>query len=428
VNAPGASGTRSRSRTQTVLALGAAQTLAWASSYYLPAMLAAPMARDLGVATPTVFAAFSMALIVSALAGPLAGRLIDRHGGRPVLLGSNVLFALGLVLLGSAQGPATLAVAWLLLGLGMGAGLYEAGFAALVRLYGAEARSAITGITLLAGFASTVGWPLSAWMEVHFGWRGACFVWAGLHVLLGLPLNARLPRVVAAAPPVSTPAAAAPAAAPTTAPAAVGDRAAATGPAAAAVAPEPPPRHTAALLSLVFALAWFVNTAMAAHLPTVIQAAGGTLALAVVVGALVGPAQVAGRLFEFGFLRRVSPLAVARAATLGHPLGALLLWTLGAPAAAGFAVLHGLGNGIMTIAKGTLPLAFFGAGGYGARQGWIALPGRALQGLSPWLFGLALERWGVHVLWLSAAVSLAACAVLLSLRLPRAATALPPRP
>ena len=174
--------------------------------------------------------------------------------------------------------------------------------------------------------------------------------------------------------------------------------------------------------------AWFVNTAMAAHLPTVIQAAGGTLALAVVVGALVGPAQVAGRLFEFGFLRRVSPLAVARAATLGHPLGALLLWALGAPVAAVYAILHGLGAGIMTIAKGTLPLAFFGAGGYGARQGWISLPGRALQGFSPWLFGLALEHWGLQALWLSAACSLAACAVLLGLRLPLAAPAPPPRP
>ena len=237
-----------------------------------------------------------------------------------------------------------------------------------------------------------------------------------LHVLLGLPLNALLPRATAA--PVATASDAALAKTRPEVPAAVGTPAAANGPAAAKAAPEPP-RHTAALLSLVFALAWFVNTAMAAHLPTVIQAAGGTLALAVVVGALVGPAQVAGRLFEFGFLRRVSPLAVARAATLGHPLGALLLWTLGAPAAAGFAVLHGLGNGIMTIAKGTLPLAFFGAGGYGARQGWIALPGRALQGLSPWLFGVALERWGAGALWLSAGLALAACAALLCLRLPR---------
>ena len=396
-------------RTGTVLALGTAQTLAWASSYYLPAMLAAPMARELGVATPTVFAAFSMALIVSALVGPLAGRLIDRHGGRPVLLGTNLLFALGLAALGSAQGPATLVVAWLLLGLAMGAGLYEAAFAALVRLYGVDSRNAITGITLLAGFASTVGWPLSAWLEVQLGWRGACFVWAGLHLVLGLPLNAMLPR---------------PAAAPVSAPVATAVSAANPVAGAAAVpAVTPPPPYTAALLSLVFTLVWFVSTGMAAHLPTLMQAAGGTLALAVAVGALVGPAQVAGRLFEFSLLRRVSPLAVARAATLGHPVGALLLWSVGVPAAAAFAILHGLGNGILTIAKGTLPLALFGAGGYGARQGWIALPGRALQGLAPWLFGLALERWGAGALGLSAACSLAACAGLLCLRLPRAAPA-----
>jgi len=159
-----------------------------------------------------------------------------------------------------------------------------------------------------------------------------------------------------------------------------------------------------------------------------LQASGATLAVAIGVGALVGPSQVAGRLFEFTLLRRVSPLKVARAATLGHPLGALLLWTFGAPVAAVFAVLHGLGAGILTIAKGTLPLAFFGASGYGARQGWIALPGRALQGLSPWLFGLALERWGVGALWLSAALGLAACAALFLLHLPRPAPATPPRP
>ena len=389
---------RGGSRTGTVLALGTAQTLAWASSYYLPAMLAAPMARDLGVATPTVFAVFSMALIVSALVGPLAGRLIDHHGGRPVLMGTNGLFALGLTVLGLAQGPATLILAWLLLGVAMGAGLYEAAFAALVRLYGTGSRNAITGITLLAGFASTVGWPLSALMEVQLGWRSACLVWAGLHLVLGLPLNFLLPR----------------ASAPATQPSAASTAAASAPPALPR-----PPRHTAAVLSLVFTLTWFVSTGMAAHLPTLMQAAGGTLALAVAVGALVGPAQVAGRLFEFGFLRRVSPLAVARAATLGHPIGALLLWFLGAPAAAAFAILHGLGNGILTIAKGTLPLALFGAGGYGARQGWIALPGRALQGLAPWLFGLALERWGAGALWLSATLGLTACAALLCLRLPR---------
>ncbi|MBX3636322.1 MAG: MFS transporter [Rubrivivax sp.] len=400
--------------------MGTAQTLAWASSYYLPAMLAAPMARDLGVATPTIFAVFSMALILSALVGPAAGRLIDHHGGRPLLIATNVVFAAALALLGSAEGLWTLIAAWVLMGLAMGAGLYEAAFAALVRLYGSHSRNAITGITLLAGFASTVGWPLSAWLETQVGWRGACYTWAALHLLLGLPLNAWLPR--AAAPgSVSQEAAAEEA---------VGAASSASPTAA------PPPRLrfsrdvTAALLSMVFMLTWFVSTAMAAHLPTLMQAAGGTLALAVVAGALIGPAQVAGRLFEFGVLRRVSPLTVARGATLTHPLGALALWALGAPvAAAAFAILHGLGNGILTIAKGTLPLSLFGPAGYGARQGWIALPGRALQGLAPWLFGLALERWGAGALGLSASLGLAAFAILMLLAAPKAdpQAATPPR-
>ncbi|WP_343878813.1 MFS transporter, partial [Cupriavidus pauculus] len=132
--------------------LGVAQTLAWGSTYYLPAMLATPMARDLGVSAPTVFAAFSAALIVSAIIGPSAGRMIDRTGGRSVLVATSLIFALGLAGLGSAQGVIGLFVAWLILGVGMGAGLYEAAFATLVALYGNRSRGAITGITLIAGF------------------------------------------------------------------------------------------------------------------------------------------------------------------------------------------------------------------------------------------------------------------------------------
>ena len=177
-----------------VLALGSAQTLAWGSSYYLPAVLATPIARDLGVAPATVFAAFSVALLVSAALGPHAGRAIDRWGGRFVLAGTNLVFAVGLAALSLAQGPWGLFLAWAVLGIGMGSGLYEAAFAALVRLYGTGSRGAITGITLIAGFASTVGWPLSALLEAHFGWRGACLGWAALHLVVGIPLNLSLPR------------------------------------------------------------------------------------------------------------------------------------------------------------------------------------------------------------------------------------------
>lgn len=397
-------------RSRVVAALGTAQTLSWASSYYLPAVLAEPMARDLGVDRPFVFAAFSLALIVSAAIGPWSGKQIDRHGGRPVLMATNLVFALGLAGLGLAQGPVGLLLAWFVMGLAMGSGLYEAAFATLVRLYGSDSRNSITGITLIAGFASTVGWPLSAWLESHYGWRNACFTWAALHVVLGLPLNAWVRGPAAAAGDAK--ASAAPAAQPA---------AAASATASAEIAPAAPPRYASALVAYVFAATWFTSTAMASHLPGMLQAAGATLAVAVGVGALVGPAQVAGRLLEFGFLRRVHPLLSARLATLAHPLGVLALLGLGPAMAPLFALLHGGGNGILTIAKGTLPLALFGSQGYGRRQGWLMLPSRVAQAFAPVLFGLALQAWGAQALWLSFGLGLSAFAALMLLRAARPA-------
>lgn len=394
-----------RHRGRAVALLGTAQILAWASSQYLPAVLAAPMARSLGLGEPTVFAAFSVALGVAALAGPWAGRAIDRLGGRPVLMASNLVFALGLAVLGLAADAWMLFAGWMLLGLGMGCGLYEAAFSTLVRLYGPQARNAITGVTLFGGFASTVGWPLSAWMAAHWGWREACFAWAALHLLLGLPLNAWLPRAASTAPP----------------PRPAGDATT-----AAPSAPEPPvavaqPQLALVLLGLTFACTSFVTTAMATHLPGLLQASGVSLATAVALGALVGPAQVVGRLLELGVLRRLHALLTARLAALAHPLGAAALLLAGGAAAAPFALLHGVGNGMLTIAKGTLPLLLFGAHGYGARQGWLMLPARVVQALSPFLFGLALQRLGSAALMLSLALSLAAFVALLLLRAPAAA-------
>lgn len=393
-------------RWRTVTALGSAQTLSWASSYYLPGVLATPMARELGVSVPTVHLAFSLALIVSALVGPAAGRAIDRHGGRQVLLGTNVLFALALTALASAQGPWGLFAAWVLIGLAMGSGLYEAAFASLVRLYGHDSRNAITGITLIAGFASTVGWPLSAWMETQWGWRGACLGWAALHLVLGFPLNLIVP---ASSPGQDT----------------AREAGATAAEAAVATGQAPGEMRTAVLLSTAFALVWFISTAMATHLPALLQASGATLAAAVAIGALVGPAQVAGRLLEFGLLRRIHPLLSARLAGLAHPVGVLVLMALGGPGAAAFALLHGAGNGIMTIAKGTLPLVLFGPAGYGARQGWLMMPTRVAQALAPVLFGLALQRWGAQAMWISAALGLLTFAALMAIKTPRE-TSTPP--
>lgn len=379
-------------RWQVVGTLGTAQALAWASSYYLPAMLAQSMAEDLRVSVPTVFAAFSAALLLAAFLGPLAGRAIDRWGGRPVLMATNLVFAAGLIALGASRGPTTLFAAWLVIGIAMGSGLYEAAFGTLVRLYGTDSRNAITGITLIAGFASTVGWPLSAFVGEELGWRAACWSWALLHLAVGLPLNAAVPRAVSMRESVE----------PALAPPDV-------------VAPRAASARAAILLAFVFAITWFISTAMAAHLPGLLMAGGMSVAAAVAVGTLIGPAQVGGRLLEFGVLRRVHPLLSARLAALMHPVGAGFLLVLGAPAAVAFAVLHGAGNGILTIANGTLPLVLFGPRGYAQRQGLLMVPGRIMQALAPWLFGICLARWGVGALWLSSALGLAAFAALLGL-------------
>jgi MFS family permease len=354
-------------RSVVVSTLGVTQTLAWGSTYYLTAVFADPVSAALDLPRVWFFGIFSAALLLSGLLGPLAGRTIDRYGGRDVLAATNLIFAAGLIALSLASGVVGLAVAWTVLGIGMGFGLYEAAFATVAGLYGRDARNSITGITLFAGFASTVGWPTSAIFIDTFGWRGTCVAWAVLHLLIGLPMNRLLvPKAVPYVPGVTHPHEETPAGVP----------------------------WTMIVLASVFGATWFVSTAMAAHLPRLLQAMGAAPALAVAAASLVGPAQVAARLIEFGLLRRLSPMISARLATGLHPVGAALLAIIGPAFAIPFVLLHGAGNGMLTIARGTLPLALFGATGYGLRTGILSAPARILQGGAPLLFGIVLDRSG----------------------------------
>ena len=379
-----------RRRGVVVSTLGITQTLAWGSTYYLPAVFADPISAELHLSREWFFGIFSAALLLSGLLGPLAGRMIDKHGGRDVLAMTNLAFAAGLGLLSIAHGIGGLSLAWAVLGLGMGFGLYEAAFATVAGFYGRDARNAITGITLFAGFASTVGWPASALFIHAFGWRGGCLAWALLHLVIGLPMNRLLvPRTPTVVPEEHH----------ETAPANVS--------------------WAMIVLAFVFAGGWFVSTAMAAHLPRLLEALGSTPAAAVAAGALIGPAQVGARLVEFGVLRHVSPLVSARLATGLHPIGAACLAFFGAPAAILFVILHGAGNGLLTIARGTLPLAMFGAAGYGLRTGIISAPSRILQGGAPLLFGLVLDRAGpLYALLLSGALTSSAFLALFLLPVP----------
>jgi MFS family permease len=374
-----------------VTALGMSQTLAWASSYYLPAVLADPISAGIGVPRAWVFGAFTVALLIAAAAGPYVGRAIDRLGGRGVLVVSNLVLAGGLVVLAAATGPVSLFIAWALLGVGMALGLYDAAMATLVRLYGHEARGPITGITLFAGFASTVSWPLSAFLDHTLGWRETLLVWAALNLVVALPLNRFLLPLPPKLPSASEP-----------------------------DAPAEPmswrPYREMFLLAFVFAAGWFVTGAMASHLPGLLERAGATPFEAIAAASLVGPAQVAARAVEFALLRQVHPLISARIAALLHPVGALVLAWFGPPAAMVFAVFYGAGNGLLTIARGTVPLAIFGPHGFGARNGLLGAPARTAQAFAPVLFGLMLDAIGVSVIWVSAGLCLAAFGALLLLK------------
>jgi predicted MFS family arabinose efflux permease len=375
-----------------ILTLGTTETISWASTYYLPAILAVPIAKDLQIPSVWVFAMFTAALLVTGAIGPIVGREIDRRGGHAVLAIANVVIAIGLTLLALSQDLILLAAGWIVLGIGMAMGLYDAAFAALAGIYGRAARGPITGITLLAGFASTIGWPVTAAIEAAYGWRTACLVWAVVHLLICLPLNCFLPRPMvheSSAPATSSP----------------GD------------APvEGRSRRTLWLLALTFSVAWFVTGAMATHLPRLLQEVGASANAAIAAAAFIGPAQVASRLVEFGLFQNLHPLISARMAVTFHPIGAALLVAFGAPAIAVFTILHGAGNGLLTIARGTLPLALFGSTAYGLRQGLLGAPARLTQATSPFLFGLVLDFSPIAALALSASLMLIALGCLLCLK------------
>jgi MFS family permease len=390
-----------------VLALGFTQTLAWASSTYLIAIVANPIAKDLDLTASTVFGAFSVALVVMGVSGPAVGRWIDERGGRGALAMSNAVMACGLLLLAAAPNAVLLFAAWIVLGVGMALGLYDAAFAALVRTFGAQARGPITGITLIAGFASTVGWPLTALVAEHFGWRASCIAWAATHVLIALPMNLIFIPATAHIPPAAA------------------ARSRASEPASGALnesaAMSLHLRRAFILVTVFTSMAAFVTSAMAAHLPGLLLAFGATSAAALGAAALVGPAQVMARLAEFLAAQRFKfhPLITARIAVALHPFGAVLLLVFGGPplVASAFALMHGAGNGMVTIARGTLPLAIFGVDGYGRRQGLIGVSARGMQAVAPYAFGLSLERYGpAAAIGLSVGFSLLALAALIALR------------
>ena len=359
-----------------VFSLGLTQTLAWASSYYLPAVLARPMADGLGYPVSTVYAAFSVALVIAAVTAPFAGRCIDTWGGKLVLAASNVWFALSLFFLSHAGSARSLFLGWASLGFAMGAGLYDMAFAAVVRSRGPASTSIIAGITLLAGFASTVGWPVSHYLLSNHGWRQVLITWAGVHLLLALPLNLSL--VLPMRP----------------------DRSQSQGADADSSHEAGKSKNAAKLvLALAFAFIGFCAGAMASHMPGLLQLFGVSAAASILAGMAFGPAQVSARLLYLFVLRTVPPITTAILAALIIPFGAVLFIMSGPEAATLVSVTHGFGHGVMSILKGTLPLSIFGEKGYGRRQGVLFLPAGIAQALSPFLFSVCIDTLGREALY-----------------------------
>lgn len=357
--------------------LGVAQILAWGSSYYLLAVLAEPIAGDTGWPLAWVVGGLSLGLLVAGIVSPRVGDSIQRLGGRLILATSAAFLALGLIGLALSPSLPIYILSWLVLGVGMGAGLYDAAFATLGRLYGQGARTAIATLTLFGGFASTVCWPLSAMLVSAFGWRISCLIYAGIHLAVLLPLylfalpDERRRRTEAASH-------------------AARQRNSRIGELVPAGA-----RVLFVLIALVITISSMISALLSVHLLAILQARGVALAVAVALGAIVGPAQVGARAIEMAISRFHHPIWTKLASTLFVASGVGLFW-IGPSIVAAALIFYGAGIGIESIARGTLPLAVFGKDRYPAIMGRIAMPSLIGQAASPSLGALLMAGLGAH--------------------------------
>ena len=377
-----------------VPALGIAQIISWGALYYAIAVLGASIGAELALSPANVFGAYSVGLLLSGLVAPMAGRAIDRHGGRIVLTIGSVVAALALFWLSRVSSAVEYYLAWCLGGVAMGLTLYDPAFATLSQHFGTSYRKALTALTLFGGFASTVFWPLAQQGLVHFGWRDTLAAFAVLELAVCLPLHWWLIPAQGRTEPAD---------APDEGSGRVRPRATGTSPPFVALAAS-------------FALNAFVFSAMSAHLIGMMRGGGITADDAVWIAALIGPMQVVGRIVEITFGRnlRVATVGVVALCLLIVSMLILLAGTrISASAALVFAVFYGLSNGVMTIVRGTAPAEFFGRAAYGSLLGRLAAPSLVARAAAPVaLASLAAPQvspqGSLLVLLLLAALSLAA--------------------
>lgn len=363
--------------------LGVTQIVSWGSIFYTPVLIVPLIANEHGWSMTFAMGGFSVALLAAGLIAPMVGRSIDHFGGHVTMTIGSLTGALGLVLIGYADNPVAYYAVWVILGAAMSMNLYDAAFATLGRIFGAAARRPITALTLAGGFASTVGWPTTHLLIETAGWRGTYLVYAAVLAFVSAPLHAFvLPRHRAV---VDVPE---------------------QGGAKAAVKVLPPHGLPFILVASAFAAYAFVPSGLSAHLLAIFQRSGIDAGTVVWIGALFGPAQVGARLIEFAFGRNLHPLWLIRIALCVLLCAFAMLATFGfSPlTAACFALLFGGANGLVTITRGAVPLALFGAAGYGRLMGRLAGPFLLMQAVAPLVMAFVIERASDPV-----ALALAAC-------------------
>lgn len=391
-----------------VSALGLTQIIGYGTLYYSFSILAPGMAADLGLTLAEVFGVFSASLFIGGLSATYIGRQMDRIGAATIMTIGSVLAAITLALCAWSPSIAIFAVAIVLLEISSGMVQYQAAFAALVESDPRSASRSITYLTLIGGFASTIFWPISAALSGYLSWREIYLVFAGLNLVLCMPLHYWIMRVGKAA--------------------ANGDPAIRTREkVVGAIAPHAR-RRGMVLVSFAFALLGFTLAAILAHMVPMLGSIG-LGAAAVVIGSLFGPAQVLSRLINMIFGKSLSPPVLAVLSAVLIVLGVLILLATGTwlPGAVAFAICLGLGSGISSIAQGSLPLYLFGSDGYGAITGKMAAARLAVGAGAPFVFAAAMENIGLNFALLAnaclGAISIAAfVAVAAASRQPAATT------
>lgn len=377
--------------------VGLLQIMAWSCTYFLLAVLAAPIAQSLGLSLPVVVGGLAWGLLVAGVFAPSVGKMVDRCSGRSVLASSSILLASGLIAIAAADGLFTYYLAWTLLGVAMAAGLYDATFATLGKIFGRRVRSLIPIVVLLASFSSTLGWPLIVQLQTAIGWRSACLVLATVHVFLGFPTYL---LVIPAARPSK-----------------VVRRVTSILPTAKVETRE---SLVFFYLATLLTCQAFIVSCLSVHLLEVLRVSGVNADLVLVVGMAIGPAQAIPLVLEYIAGHRWHPTWSARLAMFLSFLAMTCLMLQPAQMALPAAMLYGAGNGMLTIARGTLPLSLFGVESYGKYLGMLARPMLFAQACGPLLAALLLSSSGTTVL-MSGMWALALLGFVTSLLLPLSA-------